>query len=145
MLITNIKSYLGVIMQKQQRQAFQVQESGAKTESKMAPKYSHKQIQQGFFLAICPKTQGRKNSNSRKISQKLKEFFPRKLKKPPNRGKFWANFDQKLKFQAKNRHFWRKNGKFSKNSRIFRKLKPQISQKLKKSTNPQILSSQKNG
>ena len=40
------------------------------------------------FLAICPKTQGRKNSNSRKISQKLKEFFPRKLKKPPNRGKF---------------------------------------------------------
>ena len=59
----------------------------------------------GFLLAICPKTQGRKNSNSRKISQKLKEFFPRKLKKPPNRGKFWVNFNQKLKFEAKNRHF----------------------------------------
>ena len=33
-------------------------------------------IYQGFFFGVYEKTQGAKNSNSRKMDQKLKDFFP---------------------------------------------------------------------
>ena len=76
-------------------------------------------------------------------TKKLKEFFARKLKKPAKRFKFGANFDQKLNFQPKNRHFGRKNGIFPGNSRIFAKLKPEICQKLKKPSTPLSLIAKK--
>ena len=87
----------------------------------------------GFFLVRWPK-----NSRTKKL--KLKEIFSRKLKKPANRGEFGANFDQKLKFQPKNRNIWRKTGIFLE---TFAKLKPEICQILMKPAIPQIPSCQK--
>ena len=44
----------------------------------------------GVFLAICPKTQGPKNSNSRKIFPKLKDFWPENSRNRQILGQFSA-------------------------------------------------------
>ena len=87
----------------------------------------------GFFLAFGQKTQGPKNSNSRILKRKLKNFG---LKYSRNR-----NLAQKSKFPVKI-YFFRK---FVKNSSIFPKLKPKISQKLKLSESPCTCVAEKNG
>ena len=51
----------------------------------------------GFFLGVRPKTQGRKNSNSRKISQKLKDFWPLNSRNQKLLGKFTSKTQNLVK------------------------------------------------
>jgi len=71
------------------------------------------------FLGIGPKTQGRKNSNSRKNSQKTQGFLARKLQKPEIFGQIHvknSNFSQKLAILGENFENFLKTRGFFKNS-----------------------------
>ena len=93
-------------------------------------------LSQGFFRRWPLNSRTKKLKLKEKISKNSQVFSW----KTQETGKFGANFAEKLKILPENRHFDKKNGKISENSRIFAKLKPEICQKLKKPEIPQILS-----
>ena len=67
------------------------------------------------------KTQGEKNSNSRKISRKLKDFLPKNSKIR----KFWGNFGQNTLYSAKNLPFGTKKRIFFQKLKDFSKTQAQ--------------------
>ena len=97
----------------------------------------------GFFLGVGPKTQGRKNSNSRKISQKLKDFFPgnsRKRQISSKSSKFClkiTTLDEKIENFPKTQGFSHSSSqKTVKNSRNGQFCKSHLAKKTRLNTKP---------
>ena len=99
---------------------------------------------QGFFLGICPKTQGRKNSNSRNFppnsrifDRKLKDFLAENSRNRQFRGKFGQNCSK----IAKKLHILSKNLKNRSKLKAFPKTqdpKSQKTQEIGNSDNPMM-------
>ena len=87
---------------------------------------------QGFFSALAKKLKVKKTQTQEKFPENSRIFCPKTQKS----GNFGVTLGKILNFQPKICLFERKNGYFSKNSRIFPKLKPKIGQKLKVSETP---------